>query len=65
MISISKRLIAACKLLIVCFIAFIVHINKIDIDMYNPLLFGAVTLIMYAFLNPNDRHIRNLFLKLN
>ena len=57
----QERLLAACKLLFVCFIALCIHINKIHVDMYKPLLFGAGVLVVYAFVNPNDPHIRNLF----
>ena len=56
-----ERLIAACKLLIVCFMAFIININVIYIDMYTPLLFGTVVLVVYGFLNPLDPHVQNLF----
>jgi hypothetical protein len=56
-----ERLIAACKLLIVCFMAFIININVIYIDMYTPLLFGTVVLMVYGFLNPFDPHVQNLF----
>lgn len=56
-----ERLIAACKLLLACFLAFIININVIYIDMYTPLLFGAIVLVMYGFLNPHDPHIQNLF----
>ncbi len=56
-----ERLIAACKLIIACFISFIININVIYIDMYTPLLFGTFVLVVYGFLNPYDPHIQNLF----
>ena len=59
-----QRVIAACKLVLVCLIAVCIHINKLHVDMYKPLLIGAGVLSLYAFLNPNDPHIRNLFPRL-
>ena len=41
--------------------AFIININVIYIDMYTPLLFGTVVLVVYGFLNPLDPHVQNLF----
>jgi hypothetical protein len=56
-----QRLTAACKLILVCVIATFININKLHVDMYKPLLFGSSVLVVYAFLNPNDPHIKNLF----
>jgi hypothetical protein len=56
-----QRLTAACKLILVCIIATFININTFHVDMYKPLLFGSCVLVVYAFINPNDPHIKNLF----
>lgn len=55
-----ERISAVFKLCIVFLITFIIHINKIHVDMYIPLILAAGVLLVYAYLNPDDPYIRNI-----
>jgi hypothetical protein len=48
------------KLLCVFLYAFCIHVNKIHVDMYTPLLLAGLVLLVWVFLNPDDPHVQNL-----